>query len=71
LLTVVFLVAELLLLFKSWVVALTVALSVSTVPDGAVTVTTTLMVAVAPFARLPRFTVTVPLLPTAGAVTVP
>ena len=45
LLTVVFRVAELLLLFRSCVVALTVAVSVSTVPEPAVTVTTRLTVA--------------------------
>jgi hypothetical protein len=71
LLTVVFCVAELFPLSRSCVVALTIAVLLSTVPDSAVTVTTTLMVAVAPFARLPRFTITVPLLPTAGAVTAP
>jgi hypothetical protein len=34
-------------------------------------VTVTLRVALAPFATLPRFTFTVPLLPTGGAVTAP
>jgi len=71
LLTAVVCVATLLALFKSCVVADTVAVSVSTVPDAAVAATMMLMVAFAPPARLPRLTVTVPLLPTSGAVTVP
>ena len=70
-LTVVFCVAELLLPFKSCVVVVTVAVSVSTVPGLAITVTTTLMVARAMAGRFPRFTLTVPLLPMAGAVTIP
>lgn len=69
--TLVLCVAELFSLSRSCVVEVTIAVLLSTVPDSAVTVTTTVMVAVAPFARLPRFTVTVPLLPTAGAVTAP
>jgi hypothetical protein len=52
-------------------VAVTVAVSLRTAPMGALTVATMLMVALAPFARLPRLTVTVPLVPTGGAVTVP
>jgi hypothetical protein len=69
--TVVFCVTELLLPFKSCVVAVTVAVSVSTVPGFAITLTATLMVARALAGRFPRFTLTVPLLPMAGAVTVP
>jgi hypothetical protein len=49
----------------------TVAVSVKTVPGNAVTVTTILMVTVTFLARFPTFTVTGPLLPTAGDVTAP
>ena len=51
--------------------AVTVAVSISTVPAAAVTVATMLTVALAPFAKLPRSTVTVPLLPTGGVTTNP
>jgi len=45
--------------------------SVSTVPLAAVTAATTVIVAVTPFERLPRFVVTVPFVPTSGAVILP
>jgi hypothetical protein len=67
-LTVTFLVAVLLLLFRSCVLAPTVAVFDNWVPEEAVTVTVMPMLALAPLARLPRFTVTVPLLPVGGAL---
>jgi hypothetical protein len=69
-LTIVLLLAELLRLFRSCVEAVTVAVLINS-PDEAVTLTTMLMLEAPPLARLPTSTVTVPLLPTAGAAIVP